>query len=133
MLDWTIPTDTWHALLERTPMPTARRDIADDADKRLSCSIYVWAQVTKGEQRYAPCPPGARSDPGRHYLTRGGSTGYAALRNTLDTHAEHLSGSCPLWWCNRLGGISGGGIDRVHAALGGGSCGGRRSIRRASR
>lgn len=91
MLGWTIPTDTWHDVLERTPMPKARRDIAGDADKRLSCSIYVWAQVTKGEQRYAPCPPGARSDPGRHYLTRGGSTGYAALRNTLDTHAEHLS------------------------------------------
>ncbi|MEU0061655.1 hypothetical protein [Streptomyces sp. NPDC006334] len=91
MLNWTLPTDTWHDLLERTPMPRAQRDIADDDGKRLSCSIYVWAQVTKGEQRFAPCPPGARSDPGRHYLTRGSSTGYTALKRTLDTHAKHLS------------------------------------------
>lgn len=91
MLDWTLPTDTWHDLLERTPMPRAQRDIAHDDRKRLSCSIYIWAQVTKGEQRFAPCPPGARSDPGRHYLTRGSSTGYTALKRTLDTHAKHLS------------------------------------------
>lgn len=91
MFDWTLPTDTWHDLLERTSMPRAKRDIANDDRKRMSCSIYVWAQVTKGEQRFAPCPPAARSDPGRHYLTRGSSTGYAALKHTLDTHAKHLS------------------------------------------
>ncbi|WP_434600129.1 hypothetical protein [Streptomyces sp. A5-4] len=81
LLGWSIPVDTWQQLLEQTSTSRARRGIASDDGKRLASSIYVWAEVTKGEQRFAPFPPTARRDPGRHFLLRGDEyPTYTALR-----------------------------------------------------
>ncbi|MFE9258010.1 hypothetical protein [Streptomyces sp. NPDC006879] len=92
LLGWSISVDTWHELLEQTSMSRARRDIANDDGRRMSSSIYVWAEVTKGEQRFAPFPPTATRDQGRHYLVRGDAyPAFGALRHTLDSYADRLA------------------------------------------
>jgi len=50
---WSITTDTWHNIIERTA-PSHTFLLGDR--HRNAASTFVWAQVTCGERRYAPTP-----------------------------------------------------------------------------
>lgn len=52
--DWTLNTATWSVISSQLPLTTDHEDLGDL--NRQCASIVIWAQITKGEYRYAPRP-----------------------------------------------------------------------------
>ncbi|WP_242483149.1 hypothetical protein [Streptomyces sp. HSG2] len=103
--DWALDQVGWENIIERlAPTPTTSPPPALDDRKRQAASVFVWAQVTRGEHVFAPRPIEAAQTPAiqRRWALRRNTTWcqltrpdaaphYADLRKVLTEYATQLA------------------------------------------
>jgi hypothetical protein len=102
--NWSLDQDDWNTITEcLPPVPGPVQPTLDDR-KRQEASAFIWARITQGEPLFAPRPIEAEQPEHiqQAWLQRRGTTWhhllrpqplahYAALRDLLIEHADHLA------------------------------------------
>lgn len=88
---WTLAPDQWSAITLKinSELPKRNRINADLRDRtRLAATAFLWARVTQGDYRLAPCRPASVQPP--HAQRPGSSIQWPLLHQNRPTPAQRL-------------------------------------------